>query len=657
MAAIAPDMQDLNSTLRSLREKIERKDTRIKILEKRLVEYEEENRQLRIKLNKFQDVMIPSITQKVHRLGISAEPQRVSRISQIKLDGLKTYEKNQRSKELIKAAILSNDFLRNLDEAQVGEIVSCMYPYDYKQDHYIIKEGESGNHLYVIEDGEVEVTKEAITDTKLWLLDRASFQSIMMRIGIDKHHQHMTFLKGVPIFESLPEDIISKLANVLEEAKFRKDEYVIREGAHGDTFYIISYGRVKVTKTTKEGEQFIRILQEKDSFGEKALLEEEKRSANVIAMDEEVTCLVVDRESFVSLIGHIKSVGHREELFKAKYPSHSESSENGTKDQLKFSNLKLEDMELLKTLGVGGFGRVELVKVKQDSSVSYALKILKKRHIVETRQEEHIMSEKKILLEANCPFIVKLYKTFKDTRYLYMLLEACLGGELWTILRDSPRGHFDDKVTRFYTGCVVEAFSYLHNNGIIYRDLKPENLLVDSRGYAKLVDFGFAKRIGFGYKTWTFCGTPEYVAPEIILNRGHDFSADYWSLGILIYELLTGSPPFTGSDPMQIYNLILKGMDAIDFPRNRISKQAQNLIKKLCRENPNDRLGYQKNGLKDIMKHKWFDGFNWIGLRSRTLDPPYKPKIRSPFDGGNFDDYPPDEDDVLEDDSGWDQSF
>ncbi|KAL3877806.1 hypothetical protein ACJMK2_035453 [Sinanodonta woodiana] len=168
------------------------------------------------------------------------------------------------------------------------------------------------------------------------------------------------------------------------------------------------------------------------------------------------------------------------------------------------------------------------VQLSADRSKTFALKCLKKKHIVDTRQQEHIFSEKKIMMECRSVFITRLFKTFKDRKFVYMLMEVCLGGELWTILRD--RGT-----------CVLEAFQYLHSKGIIYRDLKPENLLLDSQGFIKLVDFGFAKKIGFGRKTWTFCGTPEYVAPEVILNKGHDFAADYWSLGILMFELLTGS--------------------------------------------------------------------------------------------------------------------
>ncbi|XP_010769018.1 cGMP-dependent protein kinase 1-like, partial [Notothenia coriiceps] len=178
------------------------------------------------------------------------------------------------------------------------------------------------------------------------------------------------------------------------------------------------------------------------------------------------------------------------------------------------------------------------VQLKSDTSRSFALKVLKKRHIMDTSQQGHILSERRIMVEAHSPFIIRLYRTFRDSKYLYMLLEACLGGELWTLLRD--RGSFDDGMTRFYTGCVVEALAFLHCRGIIYRDLKPENIILDQRGYAKLVDFGFAKKVGLGKKTWTFCGTPEYVAPEIILNKGHDSSADCWSLGILVFELLSG---------------------------------------------------------------------------------------------------------------------
>uniref|UniRef100_A0A8C6PP38 cGMP-dependent protein kinase n=1 Tax=Nothobranchius furzeri TaxID=105023 RepID=A0A8C6PP38_NOTFU len=494
-------------------------------------------------------------------------------------------------------SILDNDFMKNLELSQIQEIVDCMYPVEYGKDSCIIKEGDVGSLVYVMEDGKVEVTKEGLklctmgpgkvfgelailynctrtatvktlTNVKLWAIDRQCFQTIMMRTGLIKHTEYMEFLK--------------------------------RQGARGDTFFIISKGKVNVNREDlPNGEPvYLRSLGKGDWFGEKALQGYEAENAF-------------------------------------------------------FFNLNLADFNIIDTLGVGGFGRVELLK--SDENKTFAMKILKKRHIVDTRQQEHIRSEKLIMQEAHSDFIVRLYRTFKDSKYLYMLMEACLGGELWTILRD--RGSFEDSTTRFYTACVVEAFAYLHSKGIIYRDLKPENLILDHRGYAKLVDFGFAKKIGFGKKTWTFCGTPEYVAPEIILNKGHDISADYWSLGILMFELLTGSPPFSGPDPMKTYNIILRGIDMIEFPK-KITKNAANLIKKLCRDNPCERLGNLKNGVKDIQKHKWFEGFNWEGLKKGTLTPPIVPNVTSPVDTSNFDSFPEDNEDPPPDDnSGWDVDF
>ncbi|XP_058984749.1 cGMP-dependent protein kinase, isozyme 2 forms cD4/T1/T3A/T3B isoform X3 [Musca domestica] len=619
--------------------------------------------------------VLPSEYKRIKRQGCSAEP--LTNLVEAE-DKLMKIPKCAKSRELIKSAILDNDFMKNLDITQIREIVDCMYPVKYAAKSLIIKEGDVGSIVYVMEDGRVEVSREgkylstlsgakvlgelailyncqrtatitAITECKLWAIERQCFQTIMMRTGLIRQAEYTDFLKSVPIFKNLQEDTLIKISDVLEETHYQQGDYIVRQGARGDTFFIISKGQVRVTikQPGTQEEKFIRILSKGDFFGEKALQGDDLRTANIICDSPEgVTCLVIDRETFNQLISNLDEIKHRYD---------DEGTLERRKINEEFRDVSLTDLRVIATLGVGGFGRVELVQIHGDASRSFALKQMKKAQIVETRQQQHIMSEKEIMGEANCQFIVKLFKTFKDKKYLYMLMESCLGGELWTILRD--KGNFDDSTTRFYTACVVEAFDYLHSRNIIYRDLKPENLLLDEKGYVKLVDFGFAKKLQSGRKTWTFCGTPEYVAPEVILNRGHDISADYWSLGVLMFELLTGTPPFTGSDPMRTYNIILKGIDAIEFPRN-ITSNARNLIKKLCRDNPAERLGYQRGGISEIQKHKWFDGFYWWGLQNRTLEPPIKPTVKGVTDTTNFDNYPPDPEGPPPDDvTGWDKDF
>ncbi|KAI9536034.1 cGMP-dependent protein kinase 2 [Dissostichus eleginoides] len=429
---------------------------------------------------------------------------------------------------------------------------------------------------------------------------------------------------------------------------------------------------------------------------------EDVRSANIICNENDTHCLVVDRDNFNQMVGtyeelqaylkeYVDELSRSDERRNAlPHSPHIDSAEAQELRRLreKISLLPFQDLEVIATLGMGGFGRVELVKLK-DEDTTFALKCIKKKHIVDTRQQEHIYSEKNILQQTNSAFIIRLFRTYRDDKFVYMLLEACLGGELWTVLRDMS--YFEEPTARFCTGCVLEAFDYLHTLGIIYRDLKPENLLLDAEGYVKMADFGFAKKIGLGKKTWTFCGTPEYVAPEVIMNKGHDFGADCWSLGILIFELLTGNPPFAGTDPIKIYTMVLHGIEKVDFPK-RIGKRPDDLIRRLCKLNPVERLGNKKNGIIDIKKHKWFQGFNWEGLRHHKLPSPLRregvhgqkgfsstnedtvnelmlakcidflmiylaPQLKGPMDHSHFDLFPPDTEEPPDELSAWDKDF
>eukprot|EP01113_Clastostelium_recurvatum_P006206 TRINITY_DN12814_c0_g1_i3.p2 TRINITY_DN12814_c0_g1~~TRINITY_DN12814_c0_g1_i3.p2 ORF type:complete len:424 (+),score=104.72 TRINITY_DN12814_c0_g1_i3:1456-2727(+) len=296
-----------------------------------------------------------------------------------------------------------------------------------------------------------------------------------------------------------------------------------------------------------------------------------------------------------------------------------------------FGTYRLEEFEQLVTLGTGTFGRVYLVK-HRPSGRFFAMKTLKKSEVVRLKQVEHINSEKTILTSIDHPFIVNLYKTYQDDRYLYMLEEYIIGGEMFSHLRRA--GRFSNEVARFYTAEIVLALEYLHNLNIVYRDLKPENLLIDSTGHIKITDFGFAKKVED--RTWTLCGTPEYLAPEIIQSKGHGKAVDWWALGILIFEMLAGYPPFFDDNPFGIYEKILGGR--IQFP-GHFDPNAKDLIRKLLASDRTRRLGNLKGGAGDIKQHKWFKGVDWEMLYAKRVVAPIVPEVEHEGDTGYFEKY------------------
>jgi len=259
--------------------------------------------------------------------------------------------------------------------------------------------------------------------------------------------------------------------------------------------------------------------------------------------------------------------------------------------------------------------------------------------VIALKQVEHVMNEKKLLEMCDHPFLLRLAATFQDENEIYMLLELALGGELFSVLREKNR--FEESQARFYASCVCSAFAYMHDKKMVYRDLKPENLLFDAEGYLKVVDFGFAKLIED--RTWTLCGTPEYLAPEIITNKGHNLAVDWWAFGILIFEMLVGQPPFCAEDPMDIYQKILR--NRITYP-SLMTKHAKDLIVKLLVSTPAQRLGSLKRGHRDISMHPFFKPVDFGDLVRKDIQAPYVPKIMSPTDTSNFEEY---EDDNAED--------
>ncbi|KAF6225047.1 hypothetical protein HO133_010242 [Letharia lupina] len=294
----------------------------------------------------------------------------------------------------------------------------------------------------------------------------------------------------------------------------------------------------------------------------------------------------------------------------------------------------LTDFTLKRTLGTGSFGRVHLVQSNHNQRF-YAVKVLKKAQVVKMKQVEHTIDERKMLQKVKHAFLVTLWGTFQDSKNLYMVMDFVEGGELFSLLRKSQR--FPNPVAKFYAAEVTLALDYLHAQGIIYRDLKPENLLLDRHGHLKITDFGFAKEVPD--ITWTLCGTPDYLAPEVVASKGYNKSVDWWSLGILIFEMLCGFTPFwDGGSPMKIYENILRGR--VKYPPY-IHPDAQDLLQRLITPDLTKRLGNLHGGSKDVMNHAWFAEVTWDRLAKKDIDAPYVPPVQGGVgDSSQFDKYP-----------------
>lgn len=337
---------------------------------------------------------------------------------------------------------------------------------------------------------------------------------------------------------------------------------------------------------------------------------------------------------------------------------HQQSQRDGGDEpfDLTTHKLGLEDFQRVRTLGTGTFARVVLVRpshgTEADRSKVYALKILRKTEVIKLKQIDHVRHERQILADlSGHPFITNFVASFSDHTFLYLLLDYIPGGELFTYLRKFRR--FDEDMARFYAAEIVLVLEYLHEKqgGVAYRDMKPENLLLDAEGHIKLVDFGFAKRLGnnndeHATETYTLCGTPEYLAPEVIHNKGHTTAVDWWALGILIYEFLTGYPPFWHQNPIEIYKQIVE--KPVVFPQDPpISDEAKDIIRQFCTVDRSRRLGNISGGAAKVKAHPFFANVDWDAMIQRRHRGPIIPPIRYPGDAQCFDIYP--EDDVTRD--------
>jgi len=526
----------------------------------------------------------------------------------------KVIPKSDEIKKIIYNAIKSNTLFRACSEDELDDIVDAFESENFANGAIVIQQGDEGDHFYVVESGILDVTVKmnnnvdgskseevhvgvpylpgtafgelalmygspraatirAKEDCKLWKIDRKAFRGITGQHKLKQTERHFDFLRNVKIGDKVLGDVLSDsdihaMALASQKDTFKRGHVIVREGERGDIFYLIESGSVDVLKK-ETGDKPVKTLTTGQFFGERALLSEDVRQATCVATSE-VQCLYLMREDFNIMLGDLQ------DLLDGNTRQDDDESLTGLKNTEKqpevVDKYELSDLKVLGVLGVGAFGKVKLVKAEKklisdvnskdadekkeenssgkSMSKTYALKVLSKSSIVDSGLQDHVLTEKAIMEEVRHPFILQFYQAIQDDKYIYFLMEVLLGGELFKYLRAETQ--FSESWTRFYGASVLLAFSELHSKKIAYRDLKPENLVLDSKGYVKLVDFGLAKKVDTG-KTWTLCGTPDYLAPEIILNEGHDWAVDYWSFGVLLYELAAGVPPFYAEDPMEIY--------------------------------------------------------------------------------------------------------
>jgi CRP-like cAMP-binding protein/tRNA A-37 threonylcarbamoyl transferase component Bud32 len=548
-------------------------------------------------------------------------------------------------------------FLSELEDRNLVKISDALTNVSFPSGERIINKGDVGEVFYILRDGTVKVHDIGFGDSQYvdqilgpgdWFGERAlltgeprvanvtatsacstlclsrdTFEKTLGPLqSLIDHAMKKRVLMGVPIFANShfqPYEM-ARLTDLVQEFTFQKGEILAEEGkpAAQQNLYLIRTGRMMVANDNG----VISSLVEGDYFGDKSLKDPEGAlSKQTISAQADTTCGVLSKTAIERVIGDINRLG------KALPPVVTTLNRD----------IRFKDLVKFRILGVGTFGKVWLVSHKRFGT-PYALKMLNKREIIGHHQVEGVIREKNIMSSIDHPFVVNLVSTFQDERSLYMLIELVQGGELFSVIHTETRDGIPNANSRFYAACILESLSHLHHRSICYRDLKPENILIDGKGYCVLVDLGFAKIVVD--KTYTLCGTPEYLAPEIILSKGHDKGVDYWAFGVLIYEMLVGRSPFYsyGTDQVSLFKRIVQVKYSFP-PGGTVNEQAQDLIQRLIVRRQANRFGCLARGDMDIRDHSWFNVIDVDKLLNKKVPAPWVPRIKDPLDASHFDSY------------------
>mmetsp|Transcript_13386 Transcript_13386/g.30473 ORF Transcript_13386/g.30473 Transcript_13386/m.30473 type:complete len:895 (-) Transcript_13386:41-2725(-) len=535
---------------------------------------------------------------------------------------------------------------------------------------------------------------DALTNCTLIALSKGQIEAALGTLEeVTKNYFLAKYLRTVPILHNLTFDEIERCVRRLTETTFKQGDQITSEGS----LFIIQEGHALMMVGCNADDEACRLvkLERDDYFGnpfvkKRPSQHQEKKTfeTDTIRVESLMRCLVITSSDIELVIGgEIRSrlfVEHPPgedacESAAQKYARmrrlSSDLSVKKSKSIPKKIKMSLDKLDKHRILGVGSFGQVWLVTRKDSiddpsKRTCYALKMISKRLLISQRMIVCAMREKNVMDCINHPLILHLVTSFQDADYLYFVEDLIQGSELFDVLytQDMIRkpsngwksssfyrsfGNMADRPVRnfglgirqavFYSACVIEAFSYLHNRRIAYRDLKPENVMIDSKGYCVVVDLGFAKVVPLGSKTFTMCGTPEYIPPETIASRGHDHGSDYWSFGCLLYELVSGETPFqsTGVSQLELFKNIIRGKytfpskvryideDSAD-PLDQAMLQWKDLVSRLLVRNPWERLGNLRRGVEDILEHGLYLGVDLNELRGRKIPAPFLPDIKDP---------------------------
>jgi cGMP-dependent protein kinase 1 len=462
-------------------------------------------------------------------------------------------------------------------------------------------------NLQCLGDDDLTFKNEEVYESDFIAVEKSDIAEITVQVLEDSiggeisqvtlHNDAMGVLRQVQLLRGLSQDRINALILSLKIINFEDGQVIVQQNNPGHSFFIIKSGSVKVYKN----ENYVRKITKNDYFGERSVLFNDFRTATVIA-DGETSCWKLEREDFISII----SEKIREKLIK--------------RIELQDTSVFLDEIIPLKIISTGDLGNV-ILGIHSQKKVLYAVKSIIRSRIEEYNIHHTLILEKKILMQLDHIMIVKLIKTFKDPLRIYFLMEYVKGKDLFDVL--SEIGRVSEEQAKFYAACLVVTLEYIHERNIIHRDLKPENIMIDDEGYTKLLDFG-ASAIVEG-RTYTTIGTPYYLAPEIILKVGYSYAVDWWSLGVLVHEMIYQYVPFgqDEDDPIAIYQQILECR--LEFgPSPYKTNFFQVFLKQLLNKNPAVRTCGGSNFLK---KNPWFENYNWDRLMSRQLRPPYSPKV------------------------------